>query len=144
MYNLHLMHLQLLYVLLSIQALSYTPVDVINSSEQTQNDIRRFLSSAGLQGLVQEGTMTSLCIAMTERQQRSVTVDFRDGQPELVNAVSNRFCENWMQVFINSYDGGSPFLFRQKLENFKLKVRTLQLFLVLTYELLIIHSSLWE
>lgn len=103
-------------------ALSYTPVDVINSTEQTQNDISRFLNSASLQGLVQEGTMTSLCIAMTERQHRSITVDFRDGLPELVNAVSNRFCEDWMQVFINAYDGGSPFLFRQKLENFKLKV----------------------
>ncbi|KAM3920885.1 protein Njmu-R1 [Leptodactylus fuscus] len=103
-------------------ALSYTPVDVISSTEKTQNDISRFLSSASLQGLVQEGTMTSLCIAMTECQQRAVTVDFKDGQPELVNAVSNRFCEDWMQVFINAYDGGSPFLFRQKLENFKLKV----------------------
>ncbi|CAJ0951652.1 unnamed protein product [Ranitomeya imitator] len=103
-------------------ALSYTPVDVVNATERTQNDISRFLSSAGLQGLVQEGTMTSLCIAMTERQQRSVTVDFKDGQPELVSAVSNRFCEDWMQVFINASDGGSPFLFRQKLENFKLKV----------------------
>ncbi|XP_073516437.1 protein Njmu-R1 [Phyllobates terribilis] len=103
-------------------ALSYTPVDVVNATERTQNDIGRFLSSAGLQGLVQEGTMTSLCIAMTECQQRSVTVDFKDGQPELVSAVSNRFCEDWMQVFINASDGGSPFLFRQKLENFKLKV----------------------
>ncbi|XP_073416903.1 protein Njmu-R1 [Dendrobates tinctorius] len=103
-------------------ALSYTPVNVVNATERTHSDISRFLSSAGLQGLVQEGTMTSLCIAMTERQQRSVTVDFKDGQPELVSAVSNRFCEDWMQVFINASDGGSPFLFRQKLENFKLKV----------------------
>ncbi|XP_044129154.1 protein Njmu-R1-like [Bufo gargarizans] len=104
-------------------ALSYTPVEVVNSTEQTQNDISRFLTSASLQGLVQEGTMTSLCLAMTElQQQRSVTVDAGDGQPQLGNAVSNRFCEDWMQVFINTYDGGSPFLFRQKLENFKLKV----------------------
>lgn len=102
-------------------ALSYTTVEVTNSDERTKNDISRFLSSASLQGLVQEGTMTSLCIAMTERQQSTITVDFTEGQPELRNAVSNRFCEDWMQFFISSFDGGSPFLFRQKLENFKLK-----------------------
>ncbi|XP_056408927.1 protein Njmu-R1, partial [Hyla sarda] len=67
-------------------ALSYTPVIVVNSTERTQNDISRFQSSAGLQGLVQEGTMTSLCVAMTEQQQRSVTVDLSDGQPQLVSA----------------------------------------------------------
>ncbi|XP_063816970.1 protein Njmu-R1 [Pseudophryne corroboree] len=102
-------------------ALSYSTVEIINSDERTLNDINRFLSSASLQGLVQEGTMTSLCIAMTERQHRTVTVDFRDNQIELINAVSNRFCEDWMHVFVNCYDGGNPFLFRQKLENFKLK-----------------------
>ncbi|KAG8534537.1 hypothetical protein GDO81_019202, partial [Engystomops pustulosus] len=37
-------------------------------------------------------------------------------------AVSNRFCEAWMQVFLSACDAGNPFLFRQKLENFKLKV----------------------
>ncbi|XP_069808130.1 protein Njmu-R1 [Dendropsophus ebraccatus] len=104
-------------------SLSYTLVNVVNSTERTQNDISRFQSSASLQGLVQEGTMTSLCIAMTERQQQpSITVDFRDSQPEMGNAVSNRFCEDWMQVFVNAYDRGSPFLLRQTLENFKLKV----------------------
>ncbi|KAM9296906.1 protein Njmu-R1 [Gastrophryne carolinensis] len=102
-------------------ALSYTTVEVSNCDQRTKDDISRFLSSASLQGLVQEGTMTSLCIAMTERHHHTLTVDFRGGQPELLNAVSNRFCEDWMRVFINSYDGGNPFLFRQKLENFKLK-----------------------
>ncbi|XP_068118051.1 protein Njmu-R1 isoform X2 [Hyperolius riggenbachi] len=101
-------------------ALSYSTVEVTNSDDRTRNDIARFLSSASLQGLVQEGTMTSLCIAMTERQHHTVTVDFQLGEPELVNAVSNRFCEEWMQFF-SSCEGGSPFLFRQKLENFKLK-----------------------
>ncbi|XP_018429303.1 PREDICTED: protein Njmu-R1 [Nanorana parkeri] len=102
-------------------ALSYTTVEVTNSDERTKNDVSRFLSSASLQGLVQEGTMASLCIAMTESRHHTVTVDFSDGHPELVNAVSNRFCEDWMQFFVSSYEGGSPFLFRQKLENFKLK-----------------------
>lgn len=35
---------------------------------------------------------------------------------------SNRFCEDWMQAFMNGAEGGNPFLFRQVLENFKLKV----------------------
>ncbi|XP_012503687.1 PREDICTED: protein Njmu-R1 [Propithecus coquereli] len=34
---------------------------------------------------------------------------------------SNRFCEDWMQAFLNGAEGGNPFLFRQVLENFKLK-----------------------
>ncbi|XP_075436044.1 protein Njmu-R1 [Ascaphus truei] len=102
-------------------ALSYTPVDVRNSDDRTRNDINGFLSAASMQGLVQEGTMTSLCIAMTEEQQKSIIVDCSEAQPQLINSVSNKFCEDWMQVFINSYDGGNPFLFRQKLENFKLK-----------------------
>lgn len=35
---------------------------------------------------------------------------------------SNRFCEDWMHAFLNGAEGGNPFLFRQVLENFKLKV----------------------
>lgn len=35
---------------------------------------------------------------------------------------SNRFCEDWMHAFVNGAEGGNPFLFRQVLENFKLKV----------------------
>ncbi|CAH2291904.1 Hypothetical predicted protein [Pelobates cultripes] len=103
-------------------ALSYTPVEVNNADPGTQNDINRFMSLASLQGLVQEGTMNSLCIVMSDELQKPVHVDFSDSQPQFINAVSNKFCEDWMQVFINTYDGGNPFLFRQKLENFKLKV----------------------
>lgn len=35
---------------------------------------------------------------------------------------SNKFCDDWMQAFLNGAEGGNPFLFRQILENFKLKV----------------------
>lgn len=41
--------------------------------------------------------------------------------PEHVTG-SNRFCEDWMHAFVNGAEGGNPFLFRQILENFKLKV----------------------
>ncbi|ERE67532.1 protein Njmu-R1-like protein [Cricetulus griseus] len=34
---------------------------------------------------------------------------------------SNRFCEDWMQAFLHGAEAGNPFLFRQILENFKLK-----------------------
>ncbi|KAM8797135.1 protein Njmu-R1 [Eudromia elegans] len=102
-------------------ALSYTPVEVKNSDERTEKDISRFLAAASLQGLVQEGTMTSLCIAMTEEQHKSIIIDCSGPQPQFHNAGSNRFCEDWMQAFINGAEGGNPFLFRQILENFKLK-----------------------
>uniref|UniRef100_A0A8C3QXM3 Chromosome 17 open reading frame 75 n=1 Tax=Cyanoderma ruficeps TaxID=181631 RepID=A0A8C3QXM3_9PASS len=102
-------------------ALSYTPVEVKNADERTEKDISRFLAAASLQGLVQEGTMTSLCIAMTEEQHKSMVVDCSGPQPQLHNAGNNRFCEDWMQAFVNGAEGGNPFLFRQILENFKLK-----------------------
>ncbi|KAJ1071381.1 hypothetical protein K5549_001673 [Capra hircus] len=102
-------------------ALSYTPVEVKGSDEKTKRDIHRFLSVASLQGLIHEGTMTSLCMAMTEEQQKSVTIDCSSSQPQFHNAGSNRFCEDWMQAFMNGAEGGNPFLFRQVLENFKLK-----------------------
>ncbi|NWW96280.1 NJMU protein, partial [Rhynochetos jubatus] len=102
-------------------ALSYTPVEVKNADERTEKDIGRFLAAAGLQGLVQEGTMTSLCIAMTEEQHKSVVIDCSGPQPQLHNAGSNRFCEDWMRAFVNGAEGGNPFLFQQILENFKLK-----------------------
>ncbi|OWK58266.1 Protein Njmu-R1 [Lonchura striata] len=115
-------------------ALSYTPVEVKNADERTEKDISsvqdkeltrafcvRFLAAASLQGLVQEGTMTSLCIAMTEEQHKSMVIDCSGPQPQLHNAGSNRFCEDWMQAFVNGAEGGNPFLFRQILENFKLK-----------------------
>ncbi|XP_010405710.1 protein Njmu-R1 isoform X3 [Corvus cornix cornix] len=102
-------------------ALSYTPVEVKNADERTEKDISRFLAAASLQGLVQEGTMTSLCIAMTEEQHKSMVIDCSGPQPQLHNAGSNRFCEDWMQAFVNGAEGANPFLFRQILENFKLK-----------------------
>ncbi|KFV63705.1 Protein Njmu-R1, partial [Dryobates pubescens] len=102
-------------------ALSYTPVEVNNADEKTEKDISRFLAAASLQGLVQEGTMTSLCIAMTEEQHKSMIIDCSGPQPQLHNAGSNRFCEDWMHAFVNGAEGGNPFLFRQILENFKLK-----------------------
>ncbi|XP_053155923.1 protein Njmu-R1 [Hemicordylus capensis] len=102
-------------------ALSYTPVEVKESDERTKKDINSFLRAASLQGLVQEGTMTSLCIAMTEELHRSVIIDCSGPQPQFHNAGSNKFCEDWMQAFLNGSEAGNPFLFRQILENFKLK-----------------------
>ncbi|KAJ6656476.1 hypothetical protein lerEdw1_003764, partial [Lerista edwardsae] len=102
-------------------ALSYTPVEVKESDERTKKDINRFLRAASLQGLVQEGTMASLCIAMTEEQQKSVVIDCSGPQPQFHNAGSNKFCEDWMQAFLNGSEAGNPFLFLQILENFKLK-----------------------
>uniref|UniRef100_A0A2K5KW07 Chromosome 17 open reading frame 75 n=1 Tax=Cercocebus atys TaxID=9531 RepID=A0A2K5KW07_CERAT len=111
-------------------ALSYTPVEVKESDEKTKRDInskidiyvcKLFLSVASLQGLIHEGTMTSLCMAMTEEQHKSVVIDCSSSQPQFCNAGSNRFCEDWMQAFLNGAEGGNPFLFRQVLENFKLK-----------------------
>nr|XP_045014577.1 protein Njmu-R1 [Jaculus jaculus] len=102
-------------------ALSYTPVEVKESDEKTKRDINRFLSVASLQGLIHEGTMTSLCMAMTEEQHKSVVIDCSCSQPQFYNAGSNRFCEDWMRAFLNGAEGGNAFLFRQVLENFKLK-----------------------
>ncbi|XP_077184867.1 protein Njmu-R1 [Paroedura picta] len=102
-------------------ALSYTTVEVKESDERTKKDINRFLKAASLQGLVQETTMTSLCLAMNEEQCKSMTIDCSGPQPQFHNAGSNKFCEEWTQVFLNGSEGGNPFLFRQILENFKLK-----------------------
>ncbi|XP_043858878.1 protein Njmu-R1 isoform X3 [Dromiciops gliroides] len=102
-------------------ALSYTPVEVQEADEKTKRDINGFLSVASLQGLIHEGTMTSLCMAMTEELRKSVVINCSGTQPQFSNAGSNRFCEDWMQAFLNAAEGGNPFLFRQILENFKLK-----------------------
>ncbi|XP_069511079.1 protein Njmu-R1 [Ambystoma mexicanum] len=102
-------------------ALSSTPVEVKESDSQTKTDINRFLSVASLQGLVQEGTMASLCIAMTDEQQKTLVIDCSGSRPQFHNSGSNKFCEDWTQAFLNHAEGGNPFLFRQKLENFKLK-----------------------
>ncbi|XP_027965184.1 protein Njmu-R1 isoform X3 [Eumetopias jubatus] len=87
-------------------ALSYTPVEVKESDEKTKRDINRFLSVASLQGLIHEGTMTSLCMAMTEEPHKSVVIDCSGSQPQFYNAGSNRFCEDWMQAFLNGTEGG--------------------------------------
>ncbi|XP_004593934.2 protein Njmu-R1 [Ochotona princeps] len=102
-------------------ALSYTPVEVKESDEKTKRDLDRFLSVASLQGLIHEGTMASLCMAMTDEPQKSVLIDCSGSQPQFHHAGSNRFCEEWMQAFLNGAEGGNPFLLRQVLENFKLK-----------------------
>uniref|UniRef100_A0A8D2KW88 Chromosome 17 open reading frame 75 n=1 Tax=Varanus komodoensis TaxID=61221 RepID=A0A8D2KW88_VARKO len=65
--------------------------------------------------------MTSLSEALTEEQHKPVVIDFSGAQPHFHNAGSNRFCEDWMQAFLNGSEGGNPFIFRQILENFKLK-----------------------
>ncbi|KAE8577455.1 hypothetical protein XENTR_v10004574 [Xenopus tropicalis] len=80
----HLFQEKLAYLLHA--ALSYTPVEVRNADDRTQGDISRFLGMAGLQGLVQEGTMASLCVAMTEEEQRALIVDCSDSQPQILHA----------------------------------------------------------
>ena len=98
----------------------YTRVEVKESDEKAKRDIHRFLSVASLQGFIHEGTMTSLCVA-TEEQLKSVIIDCSSSQPQFHGAGSNWSCEDGMQAFLNGADGGNPFLFRQVLENFKLK-----------------------
>ncbi|XP_005003586.1 protein Njmu-R1 isoform X3 [Cavia porcellus] len=102
-------------------ALSYTPVEVKESDEKTERDINRFLSVASLHELIHEGTMTSLGLAVSEGQRKAVVIDCSSSPPQVYHAGSNRFCEDWMQAFLNGTEGGNPFLFRQILENFKLK-----------------------
>ncbi|XP_059936900.1 protein Njmu-R1 isoform X4 [Mesoplodon densirostris] len=99
----HLFQEQLTFLLHA--ALSYTPVEVKESDEKTKRDIHRFLSVASLQGLIHEGTMTSLCMAMTEEQHKSVIIDCSSSRPQFHNAGSNRFCEDWMQAFLNGAEG---------------------------------------
>ncbi|XP_042548762.1 protein Njmu-R1 isoform X3 [Dipodomys spectabilis] len=71
-------------------ALSYTPVEVKESDDKTKRDINRFLSVASLEGLIHEGTMTSLCMAMTEEQHKPVLIDCSGSQPEFHNAGHTR------------------------------------------------------
>uniref|UniRef100_A0A6J0SVR2 Protein Njmu-R1 isoform X1 n=1 Tax=Pogona vitticeps TaxID=103695 RepID=A0A6J0SVR2_9SAUR len=101
-------------------ALSCTPVEVKDSDERTKKDINRFLRAASLQDLVRETTMTSLCVTMTE-EHKPVVTDCSGPQPQFHNAGSNKFCDDWMRAFLSGSEGGNPFLFRQILENFKLK-----------------------
>ncbi|KAL2101257.1 hypothetical protein ACEWY4_003018 [Coilia grayii] len=103
-------------------ALSHTPVVVNDSDERTKTDVARFIKAASLQGLVQEDTTTAtLCKALSEDIQTDLVIDCSTSPPTFTNAVSNRFCEDWIQAFLNAAERCNPFLLRQILENFKLK-----------------------
>ncbi|KAM6904452.1 protein Njmu-R1 [Xenentodon cancila] len=103
-------------------ALSHILVEVINSDERTKADVSRFIKAASLQGLSQQDTTTaSLCKAMSEDAQSDLIIDCSTSPPTLTNTVSNRFCDDWIQAFLNAAERCNPFLLRQILENFKLK-----------------------
>ncbi|TMS14980.1 Protein Njmu-R1 [Larimichthys crocea] len=103
-------------------ALSHTHVEVINSDERTKADVSRFIKAASLQGLSQQDTTTaSLCKAISEDTHSDLTIDCSSSPPTLSNTVSNRFCDDWIQAFLNGAERCNPFLLRQILENFKLK-----------------------
>ncbi|XP_029946092.1 protein Njmu-R1 isoform X1 [Salarias fasciatus] len=103
-------------------ALSHTHVEVINSDERTKADVSRFIKAASLQGLSQQDTTAaSLCKAMSEDTQSDLIIDCSTSPPTLANTVSNRFCDDWIQAFLNAAERCNPFLLRQILENFKLK-----------------------
>ncbi|XP_060700414.1 protein Njmu-R1 [Hemiscyllium ocellatum] len=102
-------------------ALSHTPVEVKGADNKIKQDVERFLSAASLQGLIQEDTLASLCKVMTKEPQKVIIIDCSEPTPAFQNAVSNKFCEDWIPSFLNSLETGNPFLIRQILENFKLK-----------------------
>ncbi|CAK6964859.1 protein Njmu-R1 [Scomber scombrus] len=103
-------------------ALSHTLVEVTNSDEKTKADVSRFIKAASLQGLSQQDTTTaSLCKAISEDTQSDLIIDCSTSPPTLTNTVSNKFCDDWIQAFLNAAERCNPFLLRQILENFKLK-----------------------
>ncbi|KAF6721507.1 Protein Njmu-R1 [Oryzias melastigma] len=103
-------------------ALSHTHVEVINSDEKTKADVSRFIKAASLQGLSQQETTTaSLCKAMSEDTQSDLVIDCSTSPPTFTNTTTNRFCDEWIQAFLNAAERCNPFLLRQILENFKLK-----------------------
>ncbi|XP_069005336.1 protein Njmu-R1 isoform X2 [Embiotoca jacksoni] len=103
-------------------ALSHIHVEVVNSDERTKADVSRFIKAASLQGLSQQDTTTaSLCKAISEDTQSDLIIDCSTSPPTLTNTVSNRFCDDWIQAFLNAAERCNPFLLRQILENFKLK-----------------------
>ncbi|XP_074553423.1 protein Njmu-R1 isoform X1 [Halichoeres trimaculatus] len=103
-------------------ALSHTPVEVTNSDERTKADVSRFIKAASLQGLSQQDTAAaSLCKALSEDTHPYLVIDCSTSPPTLSNSVSNRFCDDWTQAFLNAAERCNPFLLRQILENFKLK-----------------------
>uniref|UniRef100_A0A3Q1GUJ4 Chromosome 17 open reading frame 75 n=1 Tax=Acanthochromis polyacanthus TaxID=80966 RepID=A0A3Q1GUJ4_9TELE len=104
------------------EALSHTHVDVINSDEKTKTDVTRFIKAASLQGLSQQdATTASLCKAISEDTQSDLIIDCSTSPPTLTNTGHNRFCDDWIQAFLNAAERCNPFLLRQILENFKLK-----------------------
>lgn len=102
-------------------ALSHTPVDIQGADSKIKQAIEWFLCAASLQGLMQEDSLASLCKAMAREQQKAIVVNCSGPTPTLTNAVSNKFCEDWIPSFLNIQETGNPFLIRQILENFKLK-----------------------
>ncbi|KPP67849.1 protein Njmu-R1-like [Scleropages formosus] len=103
-------------------ALSHTHVEVSGADERTEMDIARFIKAASLQGLAtEEATAASLCKSPTKESQVDLLIDCSCSPPALTNAVSNRFCDDWIQAFLNAAERCNPFLLRQILENFKLK-----------------------
>lgn len=102
-------------------ALSHTPVDIQGADSKIKQAIEWFLCAASLQGLMQEDSLASLCKAMAREQQKAIVVDCSGPTPTVTNAVSNKFCEDWIPSFLNIQETGNPFLIRQILENFKLK-----------------------
>uniref|UniRef100_A0A1A8R5K1 Chromosome 17 open reading frame 75 n=2 Tax=Nothobranchius TaxID=28779 RepID=A0A1A8R5K1_9TELE len=103
-------------------ALSHTHVEVISSDERTKTDVSRFIKAASLQGLSQQDTTSaSLCKAISEDTDLNVVLDCSTSPPTLTNTHTNRFCDGWIQAFLNAAERCNPFLLRQILENFKLK-----------------------
>ncbi|KAF7655515.1 hypothetical protein LDENG_00054860 [Lucifuga dentata] len=103
-------------------ALSHTPMEVINSDEKTKADVSRFIKAASLQGLSQQDTTAaSLCKPISEDTHSDLIIDCSTSPPTLSNTGNNRFCDDWIQAFLNAAEQCNPFLLRQILENFKLK-----------------------
>ncbi|KAI1884083.1 hypothetical protein AGOR_G00222730 [Albula goreensis] len=103
-------------------ALSHTLVEMTATDERTKADVARFVKAASLQGLVQEDTTSaSLCKAISDDSHSNLVIDCSSTPPTFTNAVSNRFCDDWIQAFLNAAESCNPFLLRQILENFKLK-----------------------
>ncbi|KAL0993089.1 hypothetical protein UPYG_G00103070 [Umbra pygmaea] len=103
-------------------ALNHKHVVVTNSDERTKADVARFIKAASLQGLIQEdSTSASLCKTFSEEALTDLVIDCSTSPPTLINTVSNRFCNDWIQAFLNAAERCNPFLLRQILENFKLK-----------------------
>ncbi|KAG7268195.1 hypothetical protein CRUP_029810 [Coryphaenoides rupestris] len=102
-------------------ALSHTHVEVVHADERTKKDIARFIKAASLLGLSQQEATTSLCKAAAEEPPSDLLIDCSTSPPTLSNMVSNRFCDGWIQAFLNAAERFNPFLLRQILENFKLK-----------------------